>query len=721
MFKKGCIVLLALLLLCTAAGAEDIHGYDKKQGGYSYVSFGTFPLDAAGNEAPILWRVLEVKDQEAYLLTEYIVDVHYVHLDTQAYYSMKWEDSDLYAYLQTDFMNRAFTAEEQAALLQRTEDGALVTLAQIDDIRNKEYGFADNKSRLCTGTDYAKSIGLYQYQDKKSPWVSRNKSKDRPMQQRRVMDDGKLGTVPCGNVDLGIRPVVYVDLSQLVVSSGSGTKDDPFLLLSAMAPAPVPTQTPIPSTPAPVLESDHAGDDLSLLIDQLAASFDEPKPEETVAEPEVLPVVEIPAEITEVEVIEETTEEVIEETPVTDAVPEILPEEEVPAGPAPTPLTIGGIVYQNADGEVVTSLVVTTPVPTIAPTAAPIQEEEPVVEPAQEPATEPIEEPVEEPVQEKKPANAGQNNNGVFAAGADPQYIHASFPELTKEGFLPEGEAEFVLEDEENGLWLYASQTLRIQIERKVGTNSKKQPLRWFEARIFTRDTSELFDLYPYDAENYKNHYKLTLADEIALKHQLVFAINSDYFIYREARQHDADVNYTYPKGLIIRDKEIFYDLPRSNKSTVYPPLDVMAFYPDGSMKTYLNGSMTAKEMLKTGATDTLSFGPILVENGEVAPRSQEFGNTPNPRTALGFVEPGHYVCVVVESRTAESKGESCVWMGKIMAELGCETALNLDGGATSTMLFMGKQINKSGNYGDITNRKQNELIGIGFSENVGK
>ena len=53
------------------------------------------------------------------------------------------------------------------------------------------------------------------------------------------------------------------------------------------------------------------------------------------------------------------------------------------------------------------------------------------------------------------------------------------------------------------------------------------------------------------------------------------------------------------------------------------------------------------------------------------------------------------------------------------MAELGCESAINLDGGATSTMLFMGKQINMSGRYGDITNRTQNELLGIGHSDAI--
>ena len=696
MFRKCLLCLLALLLAVTCAAAEDIHGYNKKQGGYSYVHFGTFPQDAQGNEAPILWRVLEVKENEAYLLAEYIIDVHYVHLDTKAYYDMKWQESDLYAYLQSDFLNRAFTDAEQQVLLQRTEDGALVTLPQIDDIRNKAYGFADNKSRECKGTDYAKSIGLYLYGDKNSPWISRNKSKDRPQQQRRVMDEGKLGTVPCGNVDLGIRPCVYVDLDQLIISGGTGVKDDPFLLVSAAAPK----ATEIPATAVPATE-----------------------------EPVVVqPAVTAPPAAVTVEKEEKTTVTIIPEATVAPASATVSGSSDLSAligqymqnkgNATVAPMTVNTIsgpdmsdmTFTDEDGTVISySAADGTSVMTEASgeaviTIIPQDNENP-------PSTEEKEE------QEEKPAASVSG----FAAGADPTWIHPSFEGLAANGFLPEGAAEFVLEDSENGLWLYASQTLRIQIERKVGTNSKKQPLRWYEARIFTRDESEMFDLYPWDEENYKNHYKLTLADEIALKHKLVFAINSDYFIYREARQHDKDVNYTYPKGLIIRDREVFYDLPRKSNSTVYPPLDVLAFYPDGDMKVFLNGSMTADEMLKTGATDTLSFGPILVENGEVSHRSTEFGSTPNPRTAIGMVEKGHYVCLMAESRISESKGESCVWMGKKMEELGCDVALNLDGGATSTMIFMGKQINKSGNYGDITNRKQNELIGIGISENVGK
>lgn len=701
MLKRFLAFLLAVLLLAGSAIAENFHNYDKKQGGYTYVTFGTFPEDKNGSVAPILWRVLETDGKEAYLLTEYIVDVHYVHLDTVAYRYLEWNESDLFAYLQNEFLPRAFSVQEQQALLQRTEDGGLVSLPQIDDIRNKAYGFTDNKSRECEGTAYAKSIGLFQYNDHNSPWVSRNKSQDRPQQQRRVMDEGKLGTVPCGNVDLGIRPCVYINLSKISINGGSGTKDDPYQLASMVDPAyPAPaTQAPASATPAPVMETDHT-DDLSQLIDQLAQEKEDAAQATPV--PTSIPVsTAAPTPI-----------------PAATAAPTALPVQsaapQAPVSvPQATPFSIGGIIYQTEDGVTVTSLKAVTPTP--IPTAVPTQE------PAIATPVEDEKQPETTPLPAATPETKLQAKDGVFTAAADPAYIHSSFPELTDEGFLPDGEEEFVLKDAENGLWLYADQQLRIEIVRKSGTNFKKQPLTWFEARIFTRDNTELFDLYPWDEANYKNHYKLAYADEIARKHKLVFAINSDYFIFREGRQHDADVNYNYPKGLIIRDGEVFYDVPRKSNTNVYPPLDVMAMYPDGTLQVHITGTMTAKEILKSGPTDTLSFGPILVENGEISPRSKNFGTAAAPRTGFGYVEPGHYVCVMSEGRIDGGDGENCAWLAERMHEMGCITALNLDGGATSTMLFMGEQINKSGNYGSVTNRKQNELIGIGYSENVGK
>ena len=645
MIRKTTLLLALLLALCAAfpALAEDaagIPGYSRTAG-YTYVTFGSYPTDADGTVRPIIWRVLKNEKGEAYLLSEYILFAAPVHGDHEHYKG--WETSDLYNYLNGTFLNDAFTAEEQAALLQRTEDNALVTLITSDEMKDASIGFSSNNARLCTSTAWA-SVAvdppifelpdynywketknqphLYKYSkggNKYSPWWSRTRSTDYPLQHRRVMDEGKIGRISVGNSDLGVRPAVYVNLSLLYIQSGSGALSSPYALFPGQGNAA-----------------------------EASASVSQPEP--TQAPADDLPVVILAT-----------------------------------ANPAPT--------QAPADD-----------IPTVILATA-----EPKAE-TQAPAPEATETPTEAPAAEEKQG---------FTAAADPAGIHELFPNLTAQGFLPEGEEEFVYQDETTGLWLYASQTLRIEINRRTGTNSKKQPLRWFEAQIYTRDESERFDFFPYDEAHYTSYgdrYK-ALADKIAMQHQVVFAINSDYFIYRIERDHEE--SYNYPIGVIIRDGKVLFDRPKKATSTVYPPLDVMALYPDGSVSLHKNATVTSKELLAAGATDALSFGPILVENGEVSPRSTEFGSTPNPRTAWGMVEPGYYIAVVVESRTSESKGESCIWLGEKMAELGCTSAINLDGGATSVMMFMGRQINKSGNYGDITNRKQNELFGIGHSNNI--
>lgn len=83
--KRIISLLLVLFMLIPmtvpAQEAAELRGYDKKNG-YQYVAFGNFAYDTAGNEAPLLWRVLTVKEDTALLLTEYIVDFYYTNFDS---------------------------------------------------------------------------------------------------------------------------------------------------------------------------------------------------------------------------------------------------------------------------------------------------------------------------------------------------------------------------------------------------------------------------------------------------------------------------------------------------------------------------------------------------------------------------------------------------------------------------------------------------------------
>ena len=643
MQKRSLVLFLLILALLPlqaftafAQDASAIRGYSRSAG-YEYVTFGAYPTDADGTVRPILWRVLKSENGEAYLLSEFILFGSPVHGDYEHYQG--WEKSDLYQYLNTVFLSDAFTEAEKGALLIRTEDDALVTLITSDEMKDASIGFSSNADRLCESTAWAKILPdppifelpatnnkgrwkplyIYSKGHKYSPWWSRTRSADYQHEQRRVMDEGKIGRISTGNSDLGVRPAIHVDLQLLSIASGSGALAAPYALTPFVEAAENP-QTVTTETEAPAA----------------------PLPQET----------ELPAQ--------------------TQA---SLANAEEPA------------------------------------TLPPAQE--PTIAPTQEPTPAPTQEPTAAPTEAPLPSKG-------YSHAADPATIHEKFPPLNERGFLPDGEPEFVYADEKEGLWLYASQTLRLQINRYSGTNTDKKPFRWFEAQIFTRDEGERFDLYPYDAEHYTSYgdrYKSS-PESIARQHHLVFALNSDYFIYRIER--DREESYDYPIGVIIRDGEVFYDRPKKASSTVYPPLDVMALYPDGSLTLHRNATVTAKELLAAGASDTLSFGPILVEDGQISPRSTEFGRTYQPRTAFGMVEPGHYIALVVEGkRKGTAEGESCIWLGEKMAELGCTYAMNLDGGATSVMIFMGEQINVTGNYNSSTNRIQNELFGVGVSQAV--
>ena len=288
------------------------------------------------------------------------------------------------------------------------------------------------------------------------------------------------------------------------------------------------------------------------------------------------------------------------------------------------------------------------------------------------------------------------------------------FPPLTEEGFLPEGEKEYIFIDAENGVWRYASQTLRIKIDRKT---IEQGPIRYLAAEIFTKEGSgEHFKMYPYDKENMTKDAQKYLARpvDIAKQHQLVFAMDGDYFLYRirSTLKNRAAV------GIEIRDGKVVVDRPPKKVRTSYPPLDNMALFADGDMQVYPALEKTADDFLAMGAMDVLSFGPYLIKDGEINTGYKWYGTTKQPRAAIGMVEKGHYWCLIVEGRIRPSKGMDCMEVSQLMKDLGCTTAFNLDGGWTSAMMFMGKQLNQLDKSGVQDNaRDQNEVMGIGKTD----
>ncbi len=260
-------------------------------------------------------------------------------------------------------------------------------------------------------------------------------------------------------------------------------------------------------------------------------------------------------------------------------------------------------------------------------------------------------------------------------------------------------------------------ETCKVIIERKYDAT---MPLTWFEAEIWT-DVEQGEMLRSIWNDDKKRARVRADAADTATKHGVVFATNTDYFTYR------VDVNASgRATGVVIRDGEILYNDPypaeKALNPAYFPNLDMVAFNKDGSLEVYRSHEITAQELLDKGAYDVYSFGPYLMKDGKLSQQAYDANDALNPRCALGMVEPGHYVYIMAEGRLTRSQGLDLTYLAKMMRAKGCQNAINLDGGQTAVICFMGKQLNKIGSYdGGKTNARTTcEVMGVGYSEQVG-
>ena len=96
-----------------------------------------------------------------------------------------------------------------------------------------------------------------------------------------------------------------------------------------------------------------------------------------------------------------------------------------------------------------------------------------------------------------------------------------------------------------------------------------------------------------------------------------------------------------------------------------------------------------------------LGAGPRLVAAGTAASDPglqfypEDFTNSRHPRTAAGARKDGRLALVTVDGRQpAKSVGMTIAELSALMLELGCDEAINLDGGGSTTMVVNGKVVN---------------------------
>lgn len=193
MRKRFKEIIVMLLILCMIAGmitispTENVNAMSlsnprKDSNGnvtYDCVWFGSYPQsDATGvKKDPIKWRVLEVNGNDAFLVADCNLDVRRYN-DTDTY--MTWETCTMRKWLNSDFLNKAFTGSEQSAIKTTTVVNAdnpyegtkggnntqdKVFLLSLDEVMNEKYGFSSDygtcdKARQRKSTAYVAKGGI---------------------------------------------------------------------------------------------------------------------------------------------------------------------------------------------------------------------------------------------------------------------------------------------------------------------------------------------------------------------------------------------------------------------------------------------------------------------------------------------------------------------------------------------------------------------------------
>ncbi len=213
----------------------------------------------------------------------------------------------------------------------------------------------------------------------------------------------------------------------------------------------------------------------------------------------------------------------------------------------------------------------------------------------------------------------------------------------------------------------YSSPDLSITVTEETSGNAT-----YYLADIYVRDISCFRSALAGDT--YGSGFRDSIED-MALLNNALLAVNGDY--YGNTRE-----------GVVIRNGVIY----RANTTSC----DVCVLYQDGTMRVMPGASFSVEEAVEQGAWQAWTFGPALLDtDGSMLTSFASTGRmiSANPRTAIGYYEPGHYCLVVVDGR-GESAGMTLQELSRLFHDLGCTVAYNLDGGNSSVMVWGDEVIN---------------------------
>lgn len=184
------------------------------------IFFGEYEQDNnfSNGKEKIEWIVLEVEEDRFYAISKYCLDAVPYHNE---YMEIGWPDCSLRFWLNNDFLETAFSEEEQNVLAENTytiyyRGGVgvdicdMVSLLSVDESRTP---FLSSNWKKAYATEYALAKGVFLNEFGGSPWwlssSSYSDSAANVSSHGETFENGYL----VNSDDVGIRPTVWIYLS----------------------------------------------------------------------------------------------------------------------------------------------------------------------------------------------------------------------------------------------------------------------------------------------------------------------------------------------------------------------------------------------------------------------------------------------------------------------------------------------------------------------------
>ena len=205
----------------------------------------------------------------------------------------------------------------------------------------------------------------------------------------------------------------------------------------------------------------------------------------------------------------------------------------------------------------------------------------------------------------------------------------------------------------------------------------------------------QIADIYVRDLDCFRTEYSFSYNPDIKTQHyaskiNAIVATNGDNF--NSGKIHD---------GIVTRNYSQLY--PAGGKKQDKYSRDLCVIFYDGTMRVYdcVLDRIDYDEIADQYPWQAFYFGPkLLNDDGTARTKFNSTLSKPNPRTALGYYEPGHYSLIVVlgtremigydgkKVGDGVSPGMTLAELSALCEQLGFTAAYNLDGGGSSSMVW---------------------------------